>query len=259
MAVEEQASSEQDLDHDQGLEITAIFRQKWGVYRRVIDLNYLNHREVIDAFASELRSWSPAAPPPSPARVLDIGVGDGWVDAQLFSQPGMPPLASFTGIDLSGEALALARGAGIPVPAPTLTQADMAEWMPAAPPAAFDVAFTAFVVHHLTASGKAALLRGVHRALAPGGLFLYCDVYSSFPGASREEVMAAWKVKFHDYHGLTLEERHDLWDGHVSKYDIPEELGTMEGMLGDAGFVEIRNVYDDGFYVTVFAARKAVT
>jgi len=64
------------------LGITAVFRDAWSTYRKVVTHNYLHHEEMIAAFAQQLRER------PAGDRVLDIGCGDCWLPIHIFSLPG---------------------------------------------------------------------------------------------------------------------------------------------------------------------------
>jgi SAM-dependent methyltransferase len=97
------------------------------------------------------------------AQLLDVGCGTGWL-AEHFQ--------SYTGIDGSAEAVAMAAGQGRNV-----TLGDLAARLPF-PDGAFDAAVLKDVLEHVAA--PAALLAEVHRVLRPGA-----TVFASSPDAQR--------------------------------------------------------------------------
>src|SRR5438552_5146503 len=97
----------------------ALFQQQWRVYRKVIDQNYIQHREVYARLHQVLVEEAT-----QPFRFLDIACGD------ATASPGAllgTRVASYHGIDLSGPALDLARESLHPLDCPvTLEQRDFA-------------------------------------------------------------------------------------------------------------------------------------
>ena len=75
------------------------------------------------------------------------------------------------------------------------------------------------------------------------------------PGTTREEVMVRWKERFRDYHGLTQDEKDEIW-AHASTFDKPEEIEVMEEMLRDAGFESHKRCHCDEVYTAVLMAKK---
>src|ERR1051326_7667459 len=98
----------------------ALFRQAWGTYRKVVDNNYMFHREVYDLLRLILDEEAV-----DPFRFLDIACGD--ARATVGALKGLP-VAYYYGIDLSRPALDLASVAvgtlGCPA---TLYQRDFVE------------------------------------------------------------------------------------------------------------------------------------
>jgi ubiquinone/menaquinone biosynthesis C-methylase UbiE len=266
------------IDHT-GEEITQVFRESWNKYQKVVHMNHLNHREIIEAFGQELETFgnsnakkivkikgdtNVAEEHKRGIRVLDIGVGDGWLPSQLLTLPNknIPEIDQFTGIDTTAEALAIAKTTAattIPAKNQVWQQADMREYMQQCPSNTFDVIYSSYTIHHLDNSeerGKPALLRDIHRCLTPNSLFLWADVYNNIPKRSREDMMKAWyEERFSQYQGLTEVEKQEIWD-HVNEFDMPEELEESKKMMTTAGFVDVKVCFDDGFYTLVLSGRK---
>ena len=106
-----------------------------------------------------------------PLKVLDIGCGTGSY-ALLLKQEY--PDARIVGIDADEQALSIARrkAAALKV-AIDFRQAD-ARQLPL-PEASFDAAYSSLFFHHLNDAEKVAVLRQVHRCLAPGGKLVVAD------------------------------------------------------------------------------------
>lgn len=97
-------------------------------------------------------------------RVVDLGCGFGWF-CRFAREAGA---AEILGIDVSANMLARAR-ATTPDAAITYRQADLETF--ALPAAAFDLAYSSLTLHYL--ESLAALFATTHRALAPGGRFVF--------------------------------------------------------------------------------------
>ncbi|MCJ1318333.1 hypothetical protein MMC15_003661 [Xylographa vitiligo] len=106
---------------------------------------------------------------PPHAHVLDAGCGTGVPVARALAAAGM----HVTGIDLSGEMVALARRA---VPAGSFTQVSMTEYHP--PPQHFDGVFVVFSQMQLPHAAFAAVMRRFVAALRAGGVVVLVGVPS---------------------------------------------------------------------------------
>jgi tRNA (cmo5U34)-methyltransferase len=101
--------------------------------------------------------------------VLELGVGTGETARRVLDRH---PGAGLVGIDESEEMLAAARAAlrGRDVDLRARRLQDPL------PPGPFDLAVSAFAVHHLDAGGKADLFARLAAVLVPGGRFVLADV-----------------------------------------------------------------------------------
>jgi hypothetical protein len=64
-------------------ETTALFQKQWQVYRKVVDNNYLFHREAYDCLHRILVDDAV-----QPFRFLDLACGDGDIVKCCVSRPG---------------------------------------------------------------------------------------------------------------------------------------------------------------------------
>ena len=110
---------------------------------------------------------------PPNAAVLDVGCGGGLLLALIASHRSPRRL---TGFDSSKEAIALATAnlKNFPGTEPQFHRLDVGQPWPTGP---FDVITLCDVLHHVPKEAQAALLRDCAAALAPGGRFIYKDVY----------------------------------------------------------------------------------
>lgn len=163
------------------------------------------------------------------ARVADVGCGTGHALTLLGAAF---PASTFTGYDISGDAVALAtaeaEAAGLPNV--RFEVADVAAFRPAEP---LDVVFAIDAVHDQ--ADPAAVLRGVHDALTPGGTFVMVDMAASSDLAENVgNPFAPWIYSISTLHCMTV----SLASGGAG-------LGAAWGeqlarrMLGEAGFGEV--------------------
>ena len=109
-------------------------------------------------------------------RVLDVGCGRGRILTRLAE---LYPNSRFTGMDLSTEAIEFGRSQAAAKGLPHLdfVVRDLSDFDETAEPAAFDVITTFDAVHDQAQPLR--VLRGIHRTLAPTGLYLMQDIRGS--------------------------------------------------------------------------------
>jgi 2-polyprenyl-3-methyl-5-hydroxy-6-metoxy-1,4-benzoquinol methylase len=109
-------------------------------------------------------------------RMLDVGCGSGRILARLA---GMFPASTFHGMDLSAEAIENGRSAAREAGLANLTfeQRDLSDFDATAEPEAYDWITTFDAVHDQ--ARPLNVLRGIHRALRPGGVYMMQDIRGS--------------------------------------------------------------------------------
>ncbi len=120
-------------------------------------------RERMAEYIPILREALPARELTARPRVLDIACGDGLF-LDLIRAEGWQG----RGIDLNPAVVEVARSRGLEVEA-----ADAISFTHTCPPASFDIVTSFQFVEHLTLEQLSALMRGVARVLAPGGIVLF--------------------------------------------------------------------------------------
>jgi SAM-dependent methyltransferase len=218
------SSATADEDSSEGL-----FNKQWSIYRKFVDYDLMQHREVYDLLHRLLLEEAP-----DPFRFLDVACGDASasVGALLDTQ-----IANYHGIDLSAPALDLAHEqvARLPCPA-NLEQGDFADALRRRNEAA-DVIWIGQSLHHLDGPAKLAVMHDIRRLLPDRGLFLIWE-----PARFDDESREAWLDRFEDrwqarQSALTAEEWSAMVD-HVRAADFPETLSGWLGMGREAGFGE---------------------
>ncbi len=211
----------------------ALFKQQWRVYRKVVDNNYLQHREVYARLHQVLVEEAT-----QPFRFLDIACGDAVSSVGALRGTRV---ASYHGIDLAGPALELARGALRQLDCPvTLELRDFAAALRDRTESA-DVAWIGQSLHHLCTADKLQVVRDIHGLLGSGGLVLIWEP-SRLDGEDRDH----WFHRFEAQCGpcwteLTPEE----WEAmatHVRNFDFPETASGWLALGRDAGFRETREL-----------------
>lgn len=106
-------------------------------------------------------------------RVLDVGCGRGRILQRLAA---LYPASRFVGMDLSSEAIAYARAAARDAGLANLEyiEADLSDFDRTAEPEAFDFITTFDAIHDQ--AKPLNVLRGIHRALKPDGVYLMQDI-----------------------------------------------------------------------------------
>lgn len=112
--------AEPNQGHD--AEVVREFFDGWSLYRKIVDLNYLFHREAKEAFTRWLDRRN------KPFSFLDLGCGDAAFASELLRGR---PLIYYTGMDLSPIALELAQKNILGLTAPSkLVLGDFSEISP---------------------------------------------------------------------------------------------------------------------------------
>jgi SAM-dependent methyltransferase len=129
-----------------------------------------------DTAYSELLALLPSAP----ARVLDLGTGDGYVMA-LIGAPGVA-------LDFSPTMLDAARARFADRTDVEVVEHNLNAPLPEI--GTFDVAVSAFAIHHCPHERKCALYADVFERLEPGGIFANLEHVSSPSERLHEEFLA---------------------------------------------------------------------
>jgi SAM-dependent methyltransferase len=135
---------------------------------------------------AELLEWLP----PTPARVLDVGSGDGRLLALVkLARPDAEAVA----LDFSETMLERLRTRFAADPTVTVVAHDLEHPLPASL-GTFDAIVSSFAVHHLAHQRKRALYEEVYRLLRAGGVFCNLEHVASPTSPLHERFLACLNV-----------------------------------------------------------------
>ena len=216
-----------------------FFERQWTSYRAIVEHDLMEHQAVARATAAAIDGWLAARPAGAPApHLVDLGCGDLALLAPMLQRL---PLASYTGLDLTAAVLPLAQQALGAVPYPNRwLEADLLAWAQAGPAgdgsgSPVDILHSAFAIHHLTDPDKTTFLQAARQRIAPGGVFLWVDVFRQ-PGESREAYVARYKRRIAAQWPQLSAEQQQHVTSHLSTYDIPADRQAIEAAATAAGW-----------------------
>lgn len=232
-------------------ESTTIFTRSWSLYDLITEHNYMFHQEIY-AGVGRLLSLREDT---ERYRLLDLGCGNARYLAPCLKQS---PPAVYEGVDLSEAALIEARGylADLPGSAVTLTQGDLLEAVEATGNT-WDVIFTGFAVHHLTAADKARFFQAVGRCLAENGWLILVDVVRE-EDQSREDYLDGYLKCMRDNWIKVPPDQLEEACTHVHDHDYPEYFSTLQEMAAAAGLQASRIVNQYGQHHTLLFTRSSL-
>lgn len=208
----------------------AEFFDAWETYRKVVAGNHMFHQEIGAGVRAALRERFGAAS----FSLLDLGCGDAATLAPLLE--GLA-LSSYTGVDLSRTALALAARnlSALPCPA-ALRETDMMSALEEA--ASHDVIYSSFAAHHLPTAQKAEFFRLTAQKLNPGGLLLLVDVVRE-----EGESLDAYHRRYCEWlrgswTSLEPVEREQVCE-HLTQNDMPEPYSLLRAQAEAAGLAAL--------------------
>ena len=212
---------------------SAVFEREWRIYGKMIDNNYLFHREAYACLREiVLRELA------RPFRFLDIACGDASVTVGALAGTSV---AHYYGIDLSTDALDIASRNLIALNcAVELERGDfedvLARWQ-----GSVDLAWVGLSLHHLEAARKLAVMRQVRRIIGDGGLFLAYE-NASPDGEDRTAWLRRWADEEYRCTAYSADEWRTMAD-HVVAHDFPETSTNWRDLGRDAGFRDVREVF----------------
>jgi ubiquinone/menaquinone biosynthesis C-methylase UbiE len=211
-----------------------IFIRSWNIYSKVIAANYMKHRELGVCSQKFLKAFSSK----TPLRVLDIGCGDA---KQLAGQLSMLTIESYTGYDLSEDAIALAKQHLAPTGANLTFRIGSMEELIQAEPSTFNLIYSSFAIHHLQDPEKQLFIADCYRVLEQGGIFILIDV-KRLPGQSREEYNKSYVDWIHQDWNVLDQDEKEAVAAHLTTCDFPVETSSYVQMATAAGFKLLEEV-----------------
>ena len=211
----------------------ALFEQQWQLYRKVVDNNYLFHREAYARLHRILIDETLHS-----FRFLDIACGDARATVEALRGTAV---AHYHGIDLSQPALDLASEALAELTCPVvLEQRDFVESLSDRPEHA-DVAWIGLSLHHLLTPAKLDLMRAIRGVVGNRGLLLIYE-NTSPDGEDRDTWLRRWDRQKSSWSALTTAEW-DAMTAHVRAADFPETASQWHSLGREAGFGKVRELF----------------
>ena len=183
-------------------------------------------------------------------RMLDLGSGNARFLAPALTR--CPP-KHYQGVDLSEAALEEAKGYLAGLPDVVLTHGDLLEAAETTV-SKWDVIFTGYAVHHLTPEDKARLFQAAGGCLSDGGRLLMVDVVRE-EGQSREDYLDEYLRFMRESWTRVPPDQLEEACAHVTSYDFPESLATLNTMAKTSGLNHSRVISQHGQHYTVLFAR----
>jgi len=219
-----------------------FFERQWTSYRAIVEHDLMEHRAVAEATATAIQAWFEARPATAPPpHLLDLGCGDLALLAPLLQRL---PLASYTGLDLTPAVLPLAQQALGSVPFPShWVEGDLLAWATQGTAAEghavveqpVDILHSAFAIHHLSDADKATFLQAARQRMAPGGLFVWIDVFRQ-AGENLEAYVARYTRRITALWPQLTTEQQEHVISHLSRCDIPADRQAIAAAAEAAGW-----------------------
>ncbi len=218
-----------------------FFLATWQVYRKIVDGNFMYHREI---FSEILRLLT--AQPVAVFSVLDLGCGDAATMRPILEKIRF---SNYLGVDASQPALQLAKGELQAFNERIeLVCNDMVSFLRENLSRTFEAIVVSFSLHHLETAQKREFLALCKNALSPTGQLIVVDVFRN-KNQSREDYLDAYcEDMTQRWTTLTAEEA-QLAIEHVRTHDLPETLEDFLQLAQQAGLSHGKEVLRQGFHV----------
>ncbi|KGF73812.1 ubiquinone biosynthesis protein UbiE [Neosynechococcus sphagnicola sy1] len=213
-----------------------IFNDQWHLYQKVLHHNYMGHREVYGVVHDLLLQQFH-----HPFSLLDLGCGDAEFISQALVET---PIATYTGVDLSATALAIAQEnlAALPCQS-TWVQDDFFDWVQNYEHP-FDLILVSFSLHHLSLAQKDLVMGRLSQLLKPAGVLMLIDICRR-PEEDRETYLRRYMAAVQqDWSRLTPQE-YQMVESHITICDFPETQITLTELGHRHGFQSVTCQYQD--------------
>lgn len=211
-----------------------MFQYEWGIYQKLVRANEMHHRELGQILRRLIDTRFNR-----PFTFLDLACGDASLARCILKGS---KVTRYDGVDLSRPALDCAIAVMSDVPYSVhLSEEDMRDAV-LARPGSCDIIWCGFSIHHLPRDQKGAMLVALHRALAPGGIFV-CAEPVCRAGETRDQFTARWEGELRRrFASLTEAEFAHLWT-HIRTCDHPEPPEDWIALGEQAGFSRVQELF----------------
>jgi len=220
---------------EQVKEVEAHFQQ-WQSYAKLVENNYLHHREVYSRLHQFLLGRLSR-----PFLLLDLGCGDAGFVVQALEGT---TISGYVGVDLTKAALALAaKNLAVLRCEYRLMEKDFIEMVQEAGIKA-DVIWMGLTFHHLPQPQKAKFLRLAHNILPADGYLLMYEP-TLLEDETRDQYLARWWRTCKSLWRAMTPAELERSRNHVVNHDFPEKLSILEDIGRKQGFSGMSLLYQD--------------
>lgn len=217
-------------------DVKKFFDKEWELYRRVIKLNYMCHKEVLEILRNFFRSVSLPA-----FSVLELGCGDASL---LSSALQGTHIEMYCGVDISPHVLELAyENFRLLHCNNRFVEGDLLEKIGTFE-VEFDVIVAGYSFHHLMKKEKGQFFKECCAALKSGGALIIFDVVC-VPGEDRNGYIKRFsRICKQEWNQLTNEELLRICN-HVENSDYPETFENYRQLAEENGFRKTVELFHD--------------
>ena len=206
-----------------------IFIHNWKIYRKVIESDYMSHRQIGSITRNVLKTFSASCP----LDILDLGCGDADQIAIVLKTM---EVATYTGIDLSPQAIEIAEKNLTPLSCLLEFRIGRMEDEINLLEKEYNLVFSSFAIHHLPDQQKKSFIEECFRRTSSNGLFMLIDIKRQ-PGQTIEQYRSAYAEWIRsEWHHLNKEEQESII-AHLQECDFPVEITTYKKWALEAGFI----------------------
>lgn len=217
-----------------------LFNNQWTIYQKVLNNNYLGHREIYDILHKFLVSHFQ-----KPFKMLELGCGDASFTAQALLDTSVD---SYTGIDISKAALEIANLNMASIQCPkSFTEGDFSELVPEMVKNQqnnFDIILISFALHHLLLEQKDYIIGQLFNLLADNGVFILIDIVRK-PEEDRETYMRRYLLEIQKNWSLITGDEYSITTNHILSDDFPETQQTLYSIAKKHNFNRVECLYSD--------------
>lgn len=217
-------------------EVKGFFDQ-WSNYQKVIQNNYMFHKEIHQVIHKLLLEHFHC----EPFSLLDLGCGDSSLIAQTIKDI---PISCYHGIDISEIALEAAKqtfaSSSFDI---FLSQGDFFEIINQLK-TKFDVILSGYSLHHLQLWQKDILFGNCRKRLNKNGIFLVYDNIKKDDEDRDEYLNRYWNNCIKNRKEMTIKELENS-KKHIFEGDFPETIETLNHLASKHGFRKGNILYRD--------------
>ncbi|HEX2931501.1 MAG TPA: class I SAM-dependent methyltransferase [Candidatus Binatia bacterium] len=204
------------------------FFDEWSIYDEILAHNYMHHDDIF----RDVRRFFADRYGETPFTILDLGCGSARHLAQALQGRAVK---RYVGYDISTVALSHAARNLAALNCPVdLRHGDLLDGVKA-DGEKFDVIFTSFALHHLSAQQKDAFLAAASQTLKRDGTLMLIDTMRE-DDENRVDYLERYCVWLGSRCATLSPQAQELLFAHVRANDFPESARDLEQMATRAGF-----------------------